>query len=264
MATPSLVDALLVNPWLRRAAKRALHRAVRPGGPSRALYGAAFDAHRVGREVSEWFWRAFVATPVFLSKCSEHGEGVAVDRIPYMPVPCRVEVGSGTRFSGLVNITAASKGAPVLRLGRGVFVAHNVSFKLAQRIEVGDYAAIGPGTTILDTEGHDHDHSASVRNRPIWEISVGPGGVEPVVIEDNVQIGRNCMILKGVRIGARSVIGAGSVVRHDVPPDSVFVGNPGRVVRRAFPPVAAHGAANGFAPPRNGANGKGPHSRLPE
>jgi acetyltransferase-like isoleucine patch superfamily enzyme len=70
--------------------------------------------------------------------------------------------------------------------------------------------------------------------------------VAPVVIEDNVQIGRNCMILKGVRIGARSVVGSCSVVRHSIPPDSIFIGNPGRVVRRmnapgATPPEALFG-----------------------
>lgn len=238
MAGRSLLDAAMVHPGLRRAAKRMLHLAIRPAGPSRALYAAVFDAHRVGRELSDWFWRACVATPVFLSKCDEHGEGISVDRVPYMPVPCRLEVGSGTRFSGLVSIMASSKADPVLRIGKGVFVAHGVSFNVAQRIEIGDYSAIGSGTAIFDTEGHDHDNAESIRNRPIWEIPVGPDGVAPVIIEDNVQIGRNCMILKGVRIGARSVVGACSVVRHSIPPDSIFIGNPGRVVRRMNAPSA--------------------------
>jgi acetyltransferase-like isoleucine patch superfamily enzyme len=56
--------------------------------------------------------------------------------------------------------------------------------------------------------------------------------VSPVVIENNVQIGRHCVILKGVTIGARSIVGAGSVLRSSVPPDSVVVGNPARVVKR--------------------------------
>ena len=53
----------------------------------------------------------------------------------------------------------------------------------------------------------------------------------PIVIEDDVWMGAHCIVLKGVRIGARSVIGAGSVVTKDIPSDSIAVGNPARVVR---------------------------------
>jgi maltose O-acetyltransferase len=51
------------------------------------------------------------------------------------------------------------------------------------------------------------------------------------VIEDDVWIGANAIILKGVTIGARSIVGAGAVVSRDVPPDCVVAGNPARVVK---------------------------------
>ena len=54
----------------------------------------------------------------------------------------------------------------------------------------------------------------------------------PIVVEDDVLIGANCIILKGVRIGARSVVGAGSVVTRDVPPDTVVAGNPAVVIKK--------------------------------
>jgi acetyltransferase-like isoleucine patch superfamily enzyme len=60
--------------------------------------------------------------------------------------------------------------------------------------------------------------------------------VAPVIIEDNVQISQDCTILKGVHIGARAVIGAGSVVRSNIPADAVVMGNPARVVKRNTPP----------------------------
>ena len=53
----------------------------------------------------------------------------------------------------------------------------------------------------------------------------------PVTIEDDVFIGMNALVLKGVTIGAGSVVAAGCVVARDVPPRSVVVGNPARVVR---------------------------------
>lgn len=51
------------------------------------------------------------------------------------------------------------------------------------------------------------------------------------VIEDNVEIGANALILGPIRIGKGSIIGAGSVVIKDVPPYSVVVGNPGKIIK---------------------------------
>jgi hypothetical protein len=51
-----------------------------------------------------------------------------------------------------------------------------------------------------------------------------------VVIEDNVFVGGDSIILKGVRIGRNTIIGAGSVVTHDIPPNSVAAGNPCKVL----------------------------------
>lgn len=52
-----------------------------------------------------------------------------------------------------------------------------------------------------------------------------------VIIEDNVWIGGNVSICPGVRIGANSVIGAGSVVIKDVPPNTIAAGNPCKAIR---------------------------------
>src|SRR4051794_27798153 len=54
---------------------------------------------------------------------------------------------------------------------------------------------------------------------------------EPIVIEDKVWIGSNAVVLPGVRIGYGSVVGAGSVVSNSIPPMTVAVGIPCRVVR---------------------------------
>lgn len=53
----------------------------------------------------------------------------------------------------------------------------------------------------------------------------------PVVIEDDVWVGAHCIILKGVTIGARSVIGAGSVVTKSISADCVAAGNPCKVIK---------------------------------
>lgn len=53
----------------------------------------------------------------------------------------------------------------------------------------------------------------------------------PIVIEDNVLVGARCIILKGVTIGARSIIGSGSIVTKDIPSDCIAAGNPCKVIK---------------------------------
>jgi len=84
---------------------------------------------------------------------------------------------------------------------------------------------LGGGTLITDTDAHPLD----------WEDrrnNTGKVLSAPVIIEDDVWIGAQCIILKGVTIGARTVIGAGSVVTHSIPADSIAAGNPCKVLRK--------------------------------
>jgi acetyltransferase-like isoleucine patch superfamily enzyme len=186
----------------------------------------------VVRETYEWARRSFFATPTFLARCAVHGDRISVDRLPYITGPVRIELGSHIRVSGKIGIKGASQGAaasaPTLKIGDGVFIGHGTQFAVARSIEIGAFVSIGGGTYITDTDGHAN----YAPGRPIWEVPASEHDIAPVVIEDNVQISRDVMILKGVRIGARAIIGAGSVVRTDIPADAVVAGNPARVVKK--------------------------------
>jgi acetyltransferase-like isoleucine patch superfamily enzyme len=94
----------------------------------------------------------------------------------------------------------------------------------AGRIVIGDNVVVGANTTIVDTDFHPLDFDRR-RSNP------SEGRSAAVVIEDDVFIGMNCLVLKGVTIGRGSVIGAGSVVSRDVPPGVLVAGNPARAVR---------------------------------
>jgi acetyltransferase-like isoleucine patch superfamily enzyme len=100
-----------------------------------------------------------------------------------------------------------------------------------EQVEVGSYVQIGPGSWITDTDLHAIDpfvRRAQLEGRPYDWTGVARS---PVVIEDDVWLGANVVVLKGVRIGRGSVVGVGSVVAFDIPPMSIAAGNPARVIK---------------------------------
>ncbi|MCB2308897.1 galactoside O-acetyltransferase [Clostridium estertheticum] len=88
-------------------------------------------------------------------------------------------------------------------------------------VYIGEHVMIAPNVTITPT-GHPVDPNL---RRPGTQFSI------PVRIGNDVWIGSNVVILPGITIGDNSVIGAGSVVTHDIPENVIAVGNPCRVLR---------------------------------
>ena len=94
-------------------------------------------------------------------------------------------------------------------------------------IVIGNYVNIGADTIIFDSDAHSLSHTDRRNTRSDFENKIN----KPIVIENDVLIGARCIILKGVRIGARSIIGSGSVVVKDIPSDCIAVGNPAKVIK---------------------------------
>ncbi|MEV1005757.1 sugar O-acetyltransferase [Streptomyces sp. NPDC049881] len=108
-----------------------------------------------------------------------------------------------------------------VHIGDDFFGNVNLTFVDDVDIRIGHGVMIAPSVT-LTTTGHPV--------HPERRVDFGRFS-EPIVIEDKVWIGSNVVVLPGVRIGYGSVIGAGSVVSRDIPPMSIAVGIPCRVVR---------------------------------
>lgn len=96
-------------------------------------------------------------------------------------------------------------------------------------ISIGNQVKIGANVRIFD---HDYHSLNYLERRSVSEDNLGCAS-SPVIIGDDVFIGTNSIILKGVTVGARSVIGAGAVVTiSEIPPDSLVAGNPARIIRQ--------------------------------
>ncbi len=95
----------------------------------------------------------------------------------------------------------------------------------SKKIEIGDGTIIAGNVIIMDSNFHNPWPPTSR-----LDFS-GSQDDKDVIIGEYCWIGLNCIILKGVTIGSNSVIGAGSVVVHDIPPNSMAAGNPAKVLK---------------------------------
>lgn len=173
-------------------------------------------------------------------------------------IPANIQVGEGCRVdssfcfkqffsrqtAGLVtgshvvfwrtSIATEEKG--IIEIGDYCYLA-NASLVSAQRISIGNYVFIAGGVTIADSDFHPLDPAQ--RMADVISLSTlgnktkrPPLESRPVVIEDNVWIGFNATILKGVHIGEGAVIEPGSMVVEDVPAGTTVSGNPARLIHK--------------------------------
>lgn len=130
----------------------------------------------------------------------------------------KLSVGRFLMTSGPCYIKLGEQGK--LEIGNKCFMNHNVSITCNDSILIGDDCNIANNVVIVD-----HDHK--IGNNGVESGLVG----EPVKIGNNVWIGANATILKGVNIGDNSIIAAGAVVNDDVPQGELWGGVPARKIK---------------------------------
>ena len=144
------------------------------------------------------------------------------------------DIGIGDNFyfsSGdAVNpISSNLQGAIYLENGASLKIGNNVGMSstrmwIHDSVTIGANVKIGACVLITDTDAHPLDYLARRTSNDGTKSA-------PIVIEDDVWVGAHSIILKGVTIGARSIIGAGSVVTKSIPADCVAAGNPCKVIK---------------------------------
>ena len=141
----------------------------------------------------------------------------------------RFEIGKSCKFrsSQASNLIGLNRRCTIyVHQNASLTIGHNCGFSSTsigcfEAISIGNNVRVGANTTITDSDWHASDSRTH--------------GPKPVRIGNDVWVGANVMILKGVCIGNNVIIGAGSVVSTDIPDNCIAVGNPCRVKRQIKP-----------------------------
>ncbi len=99
-------------------------------------------------------------------------------------------------------------------------------FYSRSKIEIEDNVLVGGGCQFLDNDFHSLDYDERVHNGDKMVKSA------PIIVREGAFIGTSSIILKGVTIGARSIVAAGSVVSKDIPPLEIWGGNPAKFIKK--------------------------------
>lgn len=175
-----------------------------------------FARHRSGENVFDAMMRRVVLHAV--CKSAGHDLQVAPDVVlkhaETMEFGNSVFIGSQTMIQGRFDGTC--------RIGNHVWIGPQAYFD-ARNLVLEDYVGWGPGAKVLGST-----HTGEPADVPIIQTGLL---IKPVRIGFGADIGMNATILPGVRVGAHSIVGAGSVVTHDVPDNAIAAGVPARVLK---------------------------------
>lgn len=152
----------------------------------------------------------------------------------------RVVFGKGLIITGGYNINALSpseRSYILVRKNTELIIGDNCGFSsicisVHDSIIIGNNVIIGANTRLNDSNDHSINYLERRMEREYRDWSKLNIDHAPIIIEDDVFIGAHCIISKGITIGARSIVAAGSVVVKSIPSDEVWGGNPAKFIKK--------------------------------
>ena len=152
----------------------------------------------------------------------------------------KVVFGKGLIITGGYNINALSpseRSYILVRKNTELIIGNNCGFSsicisVHDSIRIGNNVIIGANTRLNDSNDHCINYLERRMERECKDWSKLNIDHAPIVIEDDVFIGAHCIISKGITIGARSIVAAGSVVVKSIPSDEVWGGNPAKFIKK--------------------------------
>ncbi len=148
-----------------------------------------------------------------------------------------IRIGANSIIAGELLVFAH---AGEITIGEWCYIGEGTRIWSSCRLNIGDRVLISHNVNIFDSRTHPliarqrHAHFKAIAQSG-HPHSIDNLGERPVVVGNDVWIGANACVLRGVTVGEGAIIGAGAVVTHDVHPYSIVAGNPARVIRELGP-----------------------------
>jgi acetyltransferase-like isoleucine patch superfamily enzyme len=125
-----------------------------------------------------------------------------------------------------------------IRVGDNCYIGTGTSLQAKESIVIENNVIISTNVVIVDNNNHPTDPAMRLKmsacedymTDPLWTWEYAES--KPIRIEENVWIGRDTTIMKGVTVGKGSIVAFGAVVTKDVPPYTIVAGNPAKVVKQ--------------------------------
>jgi len=153
----------------------------------------------------------------------------------YLSISDDVKLGQDVKLSKFINLYGCTIGdgtkiGAFVEIQKNAFVGKNCKISshtfICEGVTIEDEVFIGHNVTFInDTYPRATTDSGALQTEADWKV-------EPTVIKKGASIGSSVTILANIIIGERAIIGAGSVVTKDIPPDTIAAGNPARVKRK--------------------------------
>lgn len=168
------------------------------------------------------FVTIFFFLPMLQSRLEHYCHGLKLENgFPLIEGPVKITIGKNTCLNGALSLHGhPDSGGCELHIGKDCYIGWQTGITIGKKVIIGNNVMIA-GRTVLS--GHT-GHTPGIDRYIIPTLS-------DLVIEDDVWICTGAQIVKPVTIGKGAVIASGCIVTKDVPPNVLFAGNPGRVVR---------------------------------
>ena len=144
------------------------------------------------------------------------------------------ELGNGVRLNDFINLYECKVGNNT-KIGTFVEVQKNAVIgndcKISSHSFICEGVQIGNGVFIGHNESYINDRYPAALNKDKSIKTENDWTLEKTIVEDYASIGTGATIMCGVHIGKRALIGAGSLVLHDIPDDAIAAGNPAKIIR---------------------------------